>query len=90
MLELLALVGLVIVGLVVFAVLGVVFGLLKLGFKLLLIPLSLAWGLLKLALACLLVLVALALAPALLAILLVAVPLVAIAGLFGLGWAVVT
>ena len=90
MLELLALVGLFIVGLVVFAVLGLVFGLLKLGFKLLLIPLSLAWGLFKLALVCLLILVALALAPALLAVFLVVLPLLAIAGLFGLGWAVVT
>ena len=90
MVELLGLFGLFIVGLVVFCVLALVFGLLKLGFKLLLIPLSLAWGLFKFALLCLLILVGIALAPAILAVLLVVLPLLAIAGLFGLGWVVVT
>jgi hypothetical protein len=90
MLELLALTGLFLVGLAVVAVLGLFFGLLKLGFKLLLLPLTLAWGLLKLVVLCCLILVALALAPALLALLLVAVPALALAGLVGLGCAVAT
>ena len=89
MLELLAFIGLVLSGLAVFAVLALVFGLLKLGFKLLLLPLGLAWGLLKCVLVCCLILVALALAPAVLAILLIALPLLALAGLVGVTWAVV-
>ena len=88
MLELLALIGLFIVGLAVFAVLGLVFGLLKIGFKLLLLPLTLAWGLFKLVMVCCLVLLALALAPALLAVLLVALPVLALVGLVGFGCAV--
>lgn len=88
MLELLALVGLVLVGLAVCVVLGLVFGLIKLAFKLVLIPFSLAWGLFKLVAICCVILLALALAPAILAVLLVAVPLLAVAALVGLGWAV--
>ena len=72
MLELLALVGLFIVGLAVFV----------------LLPLSLAWFLLKLVLVCCLALLALALAPVLLAVLLVVLPAMALCGLVGLGWAV--
>ena len=87
MLELLALIGLFIVGLAVFAALALLFGLLKLGFKLVLIPFSLAWGLLKVALVVGLVLLGLVLAPAILAVLLVALPLLAVAGLVGIGWA---
>ena len=87
MLELLALIGLLIVGLAVFAVLAVVLGLLKIGFKLLLLPLGFAWALLKVVLVCCLVLVALALAPALLVLLLVALPVLVLAGLVGFGWA---
>ena len=45
MLELLALFGLLIVGAAVVAVLALVLGVLKLGFKLLLVPFTLAWGL---------------------------------------------
>ena len=93
MLELLGLFGLLIVGLAAFAVLGLLFGLLKLSFKLLLLPLSLAWGLAKCLLICCLVLLALCLAPAILALLVVAVPVVLVAllltGLVGVGWAVV-
>ena len=90
MLELLALIGFVLVGLAVCAVLGLVFGLLKLAFKVVLIPFSLAWGLFKLVAICCLILLALVLAPAILAVLLVAVPLVAVAAVVGLGWAVAT
>ncbi|MFQ5349981.1 MAG: hypothetical protein ACE5EG_06030 [Thermoanaerobaculia bacterium] len=86
MLELLALIGLFIAGLVALAILALIFGLLKLTFKLLLIPLSLAWGLLKVVVCCL-VLLALVLAPAFIALLLVAVPVLALAGLIGIGWA---
>ena len=89
MFEVLALIGLFIVGLAAFAVLALIAGLLKLGFKLLLLPLSLAWGLLKLALICCLILIALAMAPAILAVLLVALPVLAVVGLVGVGWAVV-
>jgi hypothetical protein len=89
MLELLALIGLLLAGLAAFAVLALLFGLLKLGFKLLLLPIGLAWSLLKLVFICCLILAALAMAPVLLAILLVAVPALALAGLFGLGWAAV-
>ena len=93
MLELLALIGLAIAALVVFAVLGVILGLLKIAFKLVLLPLTLAWGLFKFVLVCGLVLLAvvaaLALAPLALAILVVVVPVLALAGLVGIGWAVV-
>ena len=90
MLELLSLIGLFVVGLAIFAVLALVLGLLKLGFKLLLLPLGLAWVLLKVVAVCFLVLLALALAPALLAVLLLVLPALALAGLVGFGWAVVT
>ncbi len=90
MFELLALIGLFLAGLAVFAVLGLLFGLLKLGIKLLLLPLSLAWLLLKLVLVCGLILLAVALAPAILAILLLVLPALALAGLVGFGSALVT
>jgi hypothetical protein len=90
MLELLALIGLFIFGLAVFTVLALVFGLLKIGFKLLLLPLALAWGVFKVVLVCGLILLALVLAPALLAVLVVVLPVLALAGVLGLGWVVVT
>jgi hypothetical protein len=86
--ELFAILGLVFVGLAVCAVFGLILGLLKIGFKLLLLPLTLAWGLFKIVLVCGLIFLVLALAPAVLAALVVAVPLIAIVGLVGVGWAV--
>ena len=68
----------------------VVGGVLKLAFKVVLIPVSLAFGLLKVVLAIVAVALMFVFAPVLLVLALVAIPLLLIAGLFGVGWAIVT
>lgn len=89
MLEFLALFTIAGVGLAVLAVLLVVGFFLKLTFRLLLLPLALVGGLVKiLGLAALLV-VGVVLAPVLFGIfVLLALPVLVLLGLFGIGWAV--
>ncbi len=91
MLELIALMGLLFIGVLVFGVIALVFGLLKIIFKILLIPLGLLFGLLKVVLLAVFGIVALVLAPlALLAFFFVVLPFLLVTGLIGLGWAVAT
>jgi hypothetical protein len=89
MLELLALFTIGGIGLAVLAVIFVVGFFLKLTFRLLLLPLALVGGLFKLLGFALLAMLGLVLAPALFVVfLLLALPILVLLGLFGLGWAV--
>ena len=89
MLELLALFTIAGVGLAVLAVLFVVGFFLKLTFRLLLLPLALVGGLLKVLGFVAMAVIGLVLAPVLFAVFLVlALPVLVLLGLFGLGWAV--
>jgi len=89
MLELFALFTIAGIGLAVLAVLFVVGFILKLTFRLLLLPLALVGGLLKIVGLAAMVLIGLVLAPALFGVFLVlALPVLVLLGLFGLGWAV--
>jgi hypothetical protein len=89
MLELLALFTIGGIGLAVLAVIFVVGFFLKLTFRLLLLPLVLVGGLFKLLGIVLLAVLGLALAPVLFVVFLVlALPVLVLLGLFGLGWAV--
>lgn len=89
MLELVALFTIAGIGLAVLSVLLVLGFFLKLTFRLLLLPLALVGGLVKILGLVLIALVGLVLAPVLFGIFLVLVlPVLALLGLFGLGWAV--
>lgn len=89
MLELFALFTLAGIGLAILAVFFVVGLVLKLAFRLLLLPLALLGGLLKIVGLVAFVLIGLVLAPVLFGLFLIlALPVLAILGLFGLGWAV--
>ena len=89
MLELLALFTLAGIGLAILAVLFVVGFVLKLAFRLLLLPFALLGGLLKVVGFVAFVVIGLVLAPVLFGLFLIlALPVLAILGLFGLGWAV--
>lgn len=89
MLELFALFTIAGIGLAVLAVLFVVGFILKLTFRLLLLPLALVGGLLKIVGLAAMVLIGLVLAPVLFGVFLVlALPVLVLLGLFGLGWAV--
>lgn len=89
MLELFALFTITGVALAILAVLFVVGFFLKLTFRLLLLPLALVGGLLKILGLVAIVLLGVVLAPVLFGIFLVlALPVLVLLGLFGLGWAV--
>jgi len=89
MLEFLALFTIAGVGLAVLAVLFVVGFVLKLTFKLLLLPLALVGGLVKILGLVALLIVGVVLAPVLFGLfVLLALPVLVVLGLFGLGWAV--
>ena len=89
MLEFLALFTIAGVGLTVLAVLFVVGFVLKLTFRLLLLPLALVGGLVKILGLGALLIVGIVLAPVLFGLfVLLALPVLVILGLFGLGWAV--
>lgn len=89
MLEFLALFTIAGVGLAVLAVLFVVGFVLKLTFRLLLLPLALVGGLVKILGLVALLIVGVVLAPVLFGLfVLLALPVLVILGLFGLGWAV--
>ena len=91
MLEFLALFTIAGVGLVVLTVVFVVGFVLKLTFRLLLLPLALVGGLLKILGLVAFLLVGIVLAPVLFGFfVLLALPVLLLIGLFGLGWAVVT
>lgn len=89
MFEFLALFIIAGIGLAVLAVLFVVGFVLKLTFRLLLLPLALVGGLVKILGLVALLVVGVVLAPVLFGIfLLLALPVLVILGLFGIGWAV--
>ena len=89
MLELFALFTIAGIALAVLAVLFVVGFFLKLTFRLLLLPLALMGGLLKVLGLVAMVVIGVVLAPVLFAVFLVlALPVLVLLGLFGLGWAV--
>jgi len=89
MLELFALFTIAGVGLTLLAVLLVVGFFLKITFRLLLLPLALVGGLLKLLGFVAIAVIGLVVAPVLFAVFLVlALPVLVLLGLFGLGWAV--
>ena len=89
MLELFALFTIAGTGLAILAVLFVVGFVLKLAFRLLLLPLALLGGLFKVLGVVAVVLIGLVLAPVLFGLFLVlSLPILVLLGLFGLGWAV--
>jgi hypothetical protein len=91
MLEFLALFTIAGIGLFILAVIFVIGFVLKLTFKVLLLPLALLGGVFKILGLLLLVLVGIVLAPVLFGfVFLLALPVLLVLGLFGLGWAVVT
>lgn len=91
MLELLALFTIAGIGLAVVTVIFFIGFALKLTFKLLLLPLALVGGAIKIVGLGLLLLLGVALAPVLFGfVFLLALPVLVVLGLFGLGWAVVT
>lgn len=91
MLEFLALFILAGVGLTVLAVIFVIGLILKLTFRLLLLPLALIGGLLKIFGVAILLILGIVLAPVLFGVfILLALPVLVLMGLFGLGWAVAT
>jgi hypothetical protein len=91
MLEFLALFTIAGIGLFILAVIVVIGFVLKLTFKVLLLPLALLGGVFKVLGLLALLLVGLVLAPVLFGfVFLLALPVLLVLGLFGLGWAVVT
>ena len=90
MFEFMAIATLLFVGLIILTLFAIVGGVLKLAFKVVLIPVSLAFGLLKVILGLVAVALAIAFAPVLFLLVLLAIPLLLIAGVFGVGWAIVT
>ena len=91
MLEFLALFTIAGIGLFILAVIFVIGFVLKLTFKVLLLPLALLGGVFKILGLLVLLLVGIVLAPVLFGfVLLLALPVLLVLGLFGLGWAVVT
>lgn len=89
MLELLALFTIAGIGLIILAVLFIVGFFLKITVRLLLLPLALVGGLLKILGLAVLAVISLVLAPVLFGVfLLLALPVLVVLGLFGLGWAV--
>ncbi len=91
MLELVAIFGFFLVAAAILALLALVGFVLKVLFKVLLFPIGLLWALLKGILLLVLLVVGLVLAPVLLGVLvLLALPLLFLFGLVGLGWAVAT
>jgi hypothetical protein len=91
MLEFLALFTIAGIGLFILAVIFVIGFVLKLTFKVLLLPLALLGGVFKILGLLVLLLVGIVLAPVLFGfVLLLALPVLLVLGLFGVGWAVVT
>ena len=91
MLEFLALFTIAGIGLFILAVIFVIGFVLKLTFKVLLLPLALLGGVFKILGLLVLLLVGIVLAPVLVGVvLLLALPVLLVLGLFGVGWAVVT
>ncbi len=86
--EVLALFALIAVGIGVVAVLAILGLVFKLAFKLLLIPFWILFAILKVALVLCLVVGALVFAPLALVFVLLCIPVLVIAGLCGVGWAV--
>ena len=90
MFEFILISGLLTLGAVLFCAVLLIGFVLKLVFKIVLLPLTLLGGLLKLVILLPLVLIGLVVAPVLFTVLLLlALPFLLIAGLFGLGWAAV-
>ena len=90
MFEFILISGLLTIGAVVLGVVLLIGFVLKLMFKLVLLPFTLLGGLLKLLILLPLVIIGLVVAPVLFTVLaLLALPFLLIAGLFGLGWAAV-
>ena len=89
MLEFMAIATLLFIGLVILTLFAIVGGVLKLAFKVVLIPVTLVFGLLKVVFAIVAVALLIAFAPVVLVVALLAIPLLLVAGLFGVGWAIV-